>query len=48
MRKMVEVRRDFAVREENKHLGFACTTDVCVCGAGPVLEEEGARWLRGM
>ena len=47
LRKMVEARRDFAMREENKHLGFACISDVYVGGAGPVLEEEGARWLRG-
>ena len=40
LRKMVEARRDFAMREENKHLGFACMSDVYVCGAGPVLEEE--------
>ena len=37
---MVEARRDFAMREENKHLGFACITDVYV------LEEEDAMWLR--
>ena len=47
LRKMVEARGDFAVREENKHLGFACISDVYVGGAGPVLEEEDERWLRG-
>ena len=41
LRKMVEARR-----EENKRLGFACISDVYVCGAGPVLEEEDAKWLR--
>ena len=44
---MVEARRDFAMREENKCLGFACIPDVYVCGVGPVLEKEDARWLRG-
>lgn len=48
LRRMVERRRDFAMREENRGLGFVCIEDVYVCGVGPtVLEEEDERWLRG-
>ena len=47
LRKMVEARKDFAMHEENKRVGFACISDVYVCGVGPTLEEKDARWLRG-
>ena len=46
LRKMIQARKDFAISEENKDLGLGYINEVFVCGMGPILSAEDARWFR--
>ena len=46
LRSMIQARKEFVQRPENKHLGLTYISEVFVCGMGPILSEEDARWFR--
>ncbi|RXW12057.1 hypothetical protein EST38_g13797 [Candolleomyces aberdarensis] len=46
LRKMIQARKDLATRKENEDLGLGYINEVFVCGMGPILSAEDARWFR--
>ncbi|EAU83832.1 hypothetical protein CC1G_09501 [Coprinopsis cinerea okayama7 len=46
LRRMAEIRMDFASRRENESLNLSHISDIFVSGMGPILAPEDALWMR--
>lgn len=46
LRSMIQIRKEFVERADNKDLDLRYISEIFVCGMGPILNEEDATWFR--